>query len=200
MTTHLAHAGHAPAHAQTSAKSIAAKHSKWTIAFHWSSVLAIVLATATILLREEVESSGLRNALLEIHRQAGVFVLLALVLRLAIRFTVGMADHAGDMPAIMRVAALLAHVALYVMLCALPVLGWAVTNAHGVQVKLMGVIQLPMLVAADSDLADTLTDYHSWAAWAMLALVVAHVAAALWHHFVRRDGVLTAMLPTRQSN
>jgi cytochrome b561 len=64
-----------------------------------------------------------------------------------------------------------------------------------VPISLLG-LPLPNLVQADSDLADTLTDYHVWAAWGMLALVVAHAAAAWWHHAVRRDGVLTAMLPS----
>jgi cytochrome b561 len=59
----------------------------------------------------------------------------------------------------------------------------------------MGVIPLPALVEADSDLADNLTDAHVMLAWSMLALIVMHIAAALWHHYVRRDGVLIAMLP-----
>jgi cytochrome b561 len=50
-------------------------------------------------------------------------------------------------------------------------------------------------VADDPDLADVLTDWHAWAAWGLLALLAAHIAAALWHHWVRRDGVLAAMLP-----
>jgi cytochrome b561 len=84
---------------------------------------------------------------------------------------------------------------MYGALLALPVLGWATTNAHGVTLKLFGVVPLPRVAIEDPDLADTLSDYHVWAAWALLALVVLHVAAACWHHFVRRDGVLPAMAP-----
>jgi cytochrome b561 len=171
------------------------RHSVGTIAMHWFSVLAIVAATASILARELVETQFLRVALMEMHRQAGLFVVLALILRLAIRFKVGMADHSAGMPLMLRIAAFMGHLGLYVMLFALPVLGWAVSNAHSVPLKLMGLIPLPDLVGADSDLADTLTDFHVWAAWGMLALVVAHIAAALWHHFGRRDQVLMAMLP-----
>jgi cytochrome b561 len=99
------------------------------------------------------------------------------------------------MPLLLRAAAQLAHLALYAMLLTLPILGLAVCNAHGVDVSVFGLFQLPSLVAADPDLADELTDYHVWAAWGLLALVSAHVVAALWHHAVRRDGVLVAMLP-----
>ena len=54
---------------------------------------------------------------------------------------------------------------------------------------------LPPLVAPDDELADTLADWHAWSAWSLVALIGVHAAAALWHHFVRRDGVLNSMLP-----
>jgi cytochrome b561 len=170
-------------------------HSWWTIALHWSSVLAIVAATAAILVRQAIENEALRVQLMDLHRQAGLFVLVALGLRLLVRFGVGMDDYAGDLSTPVRWAARGAHLALYVMLCALPVVGWAASNAHALQVKLFGLVSLPGLVHDDPDLADTLTDIHSWLSWGLLALVVAHVGAACWHHFVRRDRVLAAMLP-----
>ncbi len=171
------------------------RHSAWTIALHWASVIAIVLAAGAALSRELTEAPLLRDLLMTVHRQAGMFVLLALGLRLAARFTFGMKDHAGNLPVLMKLAATMAHLALYAMLLSLPVLGWAVSNAHGVDLKLFGVLPLPSLVQEDSDLADRLTDYHVWASWGLLFLVVAHVAAACWHHLARRDGVLSAMLP-----
>lgn len=173
----------------------AGRHSQGTIALHWASVIAIVVATAAALGRDATEDTALRNLLMDVHRQAGLFVLVALGLRLVVRFTAGMADHAKDLPALMRWAALGAHLALYAVLLVLPMLGWAGTNAHGVTLKLFGLLPLPNLVGDDPDLADELTDYHLWAAWALLGLVVAHAAAAWWHHAIRRDGVLAAMAP-----
>jgi cytochrome b561 len=101
------------------------------------------------------------------------------------------------MSAFMRLAAQAAHVLLYGLLIAIPVVGWALTSAHDIPLFFLGVIHLPQLVSADSELADTLSDYHVWLAWGLLAAVALHVAAALWHHFIRRDGVLQAMLPGR---
>jgi cytochrome b561 len=57
---------------------------------------------------------------------------------------------------------------------------------------------LPTIIGADEDLADRLQDLHVDAAWALLALVCLHIGAALWHHFVLRDGVLRRMLPARR--
>jgi cytochrome b561 len=62
-------------------------------------------------------------------------------------------------------------------------------------VKLFGLLPLPLLVRPDADLADRLGDLHAATAWVLLALVAVHIGAALWHHAVRRDGVLAAMLP-----
>jgi len=171
------------------------KHSPWIIGLHWSSVIAILIATATFFLREAVETSSIRNVLLDIHRQSGLFVILALILRIIVRIRVGMTDHAKDMHWMMQIMAKAAHGVLYLILFALPILGWAATNAHATPVRLFGIIPLPNIALADSDLADTLTDYHLWAAWCLLAVVVAHIGAALWHHFHRKDQVLKAMLP-----
>jgi cytochrome b561 len=81
------------------------------------------------------------------------------------------------------------------MIAMLPLEGWILSNAHGVSVSLLGVVPLPRLIDSDSELADVLSDYHVWLAWVLLAVVVVHALAALWHHFVLRDGVLRAMCP-----
>jgi cytochrome b561 len=166
-----------------------------TIVLHWGTVAAIVIAVAAIYLREATEDKALRQVLLEVHRQLGMLILAAVALRLTVRYWCGLADHSAGMPALLLWAAACAHMALYAMLTALPILGWAASNAHGVDVTFLGLVQMPFLVAANSDLADRLDDLHKWGAWALGALVAAHASAALWHHFVRRDAVLASMLP-----
>jgi cytochrome b561 len=166
-----------------------------TIVLHWGTVAAILIAVAAIYLREATEDKALRQVLLDLHRQLGVLILAAVAVRLTVRYWVGLADHSAGMPALLLWAAGCAHVVLYVMLIALPVLGWAASNAHGVDVTFLGLVQMPALVAANSDFADQLDDLHKWGAYALGALVAAHASAALWHHFVRRDAVLASMLP-----
>jgi len=70
------------------------------------------------------------------------------------------------------------------------------SSAAGTPVHFFG-LTLPALVGEDEDLADTLQSLHVDAAWALLALVTLHLAAALWHHFVLRDHTLRMMLPRR---
>jgi cytochrome b561 len=162
---------------------------------HWGTALTIAVSVSAILFRETVEHKALRNALLVLHRQLGMLVLLALVARIAFRLAVGLKDHASDLRAALRVAASVAHWLMYAVVASVTLLGWALCNAHAVHLRLLGLLALPDIVAADSELADTLTDYHVLGAWLLFGFVVTHVLAALWHHFIRRDAVLKAMLP-----
>jgi cytochrome b561 len=175
----------------------APKHSRLTVALHWGTALALVIAVGAMFLRDATEDAGYRQLLLQVHRQLGLLVLVVALWRVARRFTSRFVQQ-PDMTAALRWAATACHIFLYTLLLALPLVGWAMTSAHGIKLKFLGVVQLPMLAAADSELADALGDYHVWLAWGLLGLVGAHAAAALWHHFVRRDPVLRSMLPARR--
>jgi cytochrome b561 len=164
---------------------------------HWGTLLALIVAVAVMFVRDAIEDDTYRQALLQIHRQLGLLLLVTAVWRVVVRLRRGLADHAPEMAFLLRWAAKAMHVFLYGLLLALPLVGWALTSAHGIWLSFLGIVRLPMLVAADSEFADTLSDYHVWLAWCLLALVAAHAAAALWHHFVRRDTVLTAILPAK---
>jgi len=171
------------------------RHPPVTRALNWATAVILVVSVSAILYRETTEQKTVRQVLMELHRQLGLLVLLILVARVAVRSVKGLVNNAPGLSAGVRRAATLAHWSMYGVLAGLSLLGWALCNAHAIHLRLFGVIRLPDLVAADSDLADTLSDYHIWAAWVLLALVVPHVLAALWHHYIRRDGVLIAMLP-----
>jgi cytochrome b561 len=187
-----------PGSAPRARGSDSVRHSNASIALHWGSVAAIVLASAVILIRELVEHKTARVIMLDVHRQLGLVVLLFLLLRLGARLRGGLTNVTADMSKPMRFAAAAAHWVLYGTLLGITLLGWAVTSAHAVGLKFLGIIPLPAIAVSDSDLADTLTDYHIWGSWALLGLVILHVGAALYHHFIRKDGVLRAMLPRRR--
>jgi cytochrome b561 len=168
------------------------------VVLHWLTVLCLCMAAGLILTRDEVSGRVVRQWLLEGHRHFGLFVLMLFFIRVVVRVRAGKLPSVGNLPLAVRIAAALTHIALYALLLALPVLGWALSNAQDKPVHLFG-LTLPALVAADDDLADTLQTWHVDAAWVLLALVLLHIAAALWHHFVLRDGTLRMMLPRRKS-
>jgi cytochrome b561 len=78
-----------------------------------------------------------------------------------------------------------------------PLLGWAYSSAAGFPIVLFGQWPLPDFVPVSEALADALKPLHQWAAYSMAALVVLHVAGALKHHFIDRDGLLRRMRFTR---
>ena len=167
------------------------------VILHWLTVVCMVLAAALILTRDQVAGRSLRMWLLEGHRHAGLAVLALFFARLVYRVRLGRLPSDHDASALARALAALVHLALYAMLFVQPLLGWALSSAQGKPVHLFGAT-LPALVGADEDRADALQLYHQAGAWLLLALICLHVAAALWHHFVLRDGVLRAMLPARR--
>jgi cytochrome b561 len=99
------------------------------------------------------------------------------------------------MPAWQRRIATLAPWALYALLLAIPLSGWLYSSAVGVPTVYLGLWQLPDLVGKDKALAEALKLAHKALNFTLLALVVVHVAAAIKHHFVDRDGLLARMRP-----
>nr|WP_276557185.1 cytochrome b [Prosthecomicrobium hirschii] len=162
---------------------------------HWTTAVTLVAALTAVLARDLVDDVALDRSLLDLHRSLGATVLILLVARVAIRLVVGGVEHAG-LDRWSRQAAALVHGFLYGLTLLVPVLGWLLTNASGKAAGLFGLVVLPALTGRDRDLADLLEIWHPTAAWLLLGLVALHVAAALWHGFVRRDGVLQSMLPS----
>ncbi|WP_374487915.1 cytochrome b [Zoogloea sp.] len=162
---------------------------------HWLTALILALAAGLILARESAEGRALRSLLLNLHRNAGLLAAGLMLLRLALRWRYHPLPVVaqGALPA--RLAASAVHLLLYLLLLALPLVGWALSNAHGHDVSLFGLVQLPALVEKDEDLGDLLEDAHFWGACALGGLVLLHAGAALWHHWVLKDEVLRAMSP-----
>jgi cytochrome b561 len=177
-----------------SAEQASALRPRMLVLLHWLTALFLVLGVTLILIRDQVAGRALRQWLLEGHRHFGLFVLFLFFARVAVRIRLGKLPAAEDSSRLLRIVATLTHVALYALLLVQPLLGWALSNAQGKPVHLLGAT-LPALVGSDEDLADALTLWHVDIAWLLLALVSVHALAALWHHFVRRDGVLRMMLP-----
>lgn len=161
---------------------------------HWATVACLVIVAAVALFRDEVAGRALRQWLLEGHRHVGLLILALAVGRIGLRLRLGrLPSPSGSRVALL--AAALTHAAIYVALLALPLIGWALSDAEGKPVHLFG-LTLPALVTDDDDLADQLLVWHQDVAWALLGLLALHVAAALWHHFIKRDGLLRSMWPS----
>ena len=85
----------------------------------------------------------------------------------------------------------------YVLMLAIPLSGWLMSSAKGFQTVWWGVLPLPDLVGKDKALGNQLQTLHMALNWLLMAVLLGHVGAALKHHFVNRDDVLTRMLARR---
>jgi cytochrome b561 len=170
-------------------------HHPFTRILHWTTFALLIVAAGSVSAREFIDDQAARQLLLAIHEWSGLTVLTLIVPRLAWRVYASIGRLHATMSPRTRIAAALGHYALYATTLALPVLGWLTANAYGQTLRLFGLLPLPTLVARDREFGYGLQDWHVDAAWALLALVIGHVAAALWHHYIRRDNVLRSMQP-----
>jgi cytochrome b561 len=129
--------------------------------------------------------------LVSIHKPLGIAILVLALLRLAVRLRYGAPPLPSDLPVPMKLAAELSHYALYALMIAMPLIGWAMLSSAAYPIVLFGGVRLP---PSDSVHA-LLWDAHFYLAFVFFALILMHVAAALFHAFIRRDGVFNAMAP-----
>jgi cytochrome b561 len=133
--------------------------------------------------------------LVSIHKPLGIAILVLALIRLVVRLRYGTPPLPADLPEPMKLAAHLSHYALYVLMIGMPLLGWGMLSAAAYPVVLFGGVHLPMILPQNDRLHTLLWDAHFYLAFVFFALVLLHVAAALFHALVRRDGVFEAMAP-----
>lgn len=131
--------------------------------------------------------------LVGIHKSLGVAILVLALIRLAVRLSTGAPPLPADLPGPMRIAAVLSHYALYVLMIVMPLLGWGMLSAGAYPIVVYGGLRLPPILPESASLHTLLWGAHFYLAFAFFALVLLHVAAALFHAVVRRDGVFEAM-------
>jgi cytochrome b561 len=177
----------------------ASRYSAVAIVLHWLLALLLVGLFCVGIYMTDLPFSPQRLKLYNWHKWVGMVVLTLSLLRLLWRLTHRPpelpADVQAAMPAWQRVAHHGTHVALYVLFLAVPLLGWAYSSSAGFSIVLFGVLPLPDWMPVDKAFAEVIKPWHGWAAKAMALLVILHIAAALKHHFIDRDGLLQRMRP-----
>jgi cytochrome b561 len=172
-----------------------ARYHPVAIALHWLVAVAVVVTFPLGVYMADLPQSVRRAELAVVHRWIGVTVFALMGARLLWRLGHRPPPLPAALPAWQRRAAALAHGGLYALLLAIPLSGWLYSSAAGVPTVYFDLWRLPDLVGENEALAAALKLAHQSLNFALLALVVAHVAAAVKHHFVDRDGLLARMLP-----
>ncbi|MDH0049963.1 cytochrome b [Comamonas terrigena] len=175
------------------------RYSLPAIALHWLLAVGLIGLLAFGWYMTGLPFSPTRLKYYNWHKWAGVTILVLSLLRLVWRLThrppALPAAMVAAMPRWQHLAHHGVHHLLYLLFFAVPLLGWAYSSAAGFPIVWFGLWQLPNFVPADPALAEALKPWHMISAYTLAALIALHIAAALKHQFIDRDGLLRRMLP-----
>lgn len=176
-----------------------ATYTRTAIALHWLIAALILAALPMGLIMTEMPLSPQKLQFYAWHKWLGVTVFVLALLRLLWRVRHPPPPLPASVPRWQRLAAHLTHACLYALMLAIPLVGWLMSSAKGFQTVYLGVLPIPDLLSKDEALGEALAALHAWLAYALIALLILHVAAALKHHFIDGDDVLRRMRPRFRS-
>ena len=166
---------------------------------HWLMAALLLGLLALGLYMTDLPLSPEKLLLYSWHKWLGVSAFLLLWCRLLWRLTHRAPAAPEGVSAGMARLATLGHLALYALMLLIPLSGWLMSSAKGVPTVWFGLWPIPDLLPRDRALGDALQIVHRALNYLLMATIAGHVAAALWHHTVRKDDTLRRMLPARQS-
>jgi len=168
--------------------------------FHWLTVLLLILLFASgIAMTERTEEYNLwdatTNTLYSSHKALGLMLLAVIILRLGYRMAFGTPPAPPSLNGLQKMAADGVHWGLYGLLVAVPITGWIGISMFPA-LDVFGV-RVPALVAADRQSAEWAFEVHEILGNLFLILIAVHIAAALFHYFILKDGILQRMWFTK---
>lgn len=160
---------------------------------HWLSALCILMVIPFGFIMMRVPAGEVQNQLFDLHRSIGFLILCLSVIRVFVRVVKGAPPPASLPRWQVRLSSGVHHL-LYVLIFAMPLLGWGASSAFGAKVSVFGLFTLPDLVPKDETLSNLFGTTHAVLGFVMTGLVLLHIGGAVMHG-LKRDGVLSRMLP-----
>ncbi len=164
------------------------------IALHWLMAVMLIGLFGLGLYMHDLPFSLQKLKLYSWHKWAGITVFVLVLFRLYWR-----RRHAPPAMVAMapwqQMAAHYGHIALYTLMLIIPISGWLMSSAKGVQTVWFGVLPLPDLLSKDEATGELLGAAHKYLNYLLALIVVGHAGAALQHHFLHRDNTLQKMAP-----
>lgn len=165
--------------------------------FHWGIFLLVVIMLVVGFIMEDLPDS-MQSTVYMMHKSTGLLILGLMVLRLLWRWMNKSPEFPNAMPQWQKIAAHVAHWLFYIILLAMPLVGWIMSTAAGRVPTFYGLITAPFPgIELNDQLAHQLANVHEMLAYVLLFLLALHIAAALKHHFIDKDNVLVRMMPRK---
>lgn len=167
-------------------------------ATHWLVVaLAVNVVTFGWAAEAATRNSLARDSLLLVHRSLGIVIFALVLFRILWRARHPPPPLPATVGRIQRMLAQLTQSGLDAVFLAMPLAGYANAAAAGHTVSLFGMVSIPPLLPLDERLSQLAIAAHLVGQYLVYLLVALHVAGAIYHGIVRRDGVVERMLPRR---
>lgn len=189
-------------------KADVSRHNNIAISLHWLMALLIVgmLVVGKLMVQLD-DTNPLRFALTQWHKTFGILILLLAVFRIVWRLTHRSPPHPKGAPKWELFAANFSHIVLYSLLFIAPITGWMLVTVSPLNIDtlLFNLIPWPHLPWL-AELVDKTSaearfhQFHEIATGALIALLILHIAAALKHHIIDNDTVMSGMLPSREAH
>jgi cytochrome b561 len=160
---------------------------------HWLTALLIALQFVIGWTMPDVHKDTQPVGLIAWHLGVGATLVAVMVVRVIWRLA--HRPPPDELPPLLAVLSRITHLLLYITLLLVPILGWINASSRGWTVRLAGVVTYPSVSRPGSPFGHEMGDVHGILAWALFALIVLHIVAALFHRFVLKDHVLQRMLP-----
>ncbi len=159
------------------------------------ALLVIATIPAGQIMIQEGLARSTQNALFVFHKNVGVIILLLVLARIAYRAAYPPPPLPVSIPGWQRAVAHATHALLYLLLLVMAVSGYVRVVAGGFPLELLDALGAPRLAPRSDPLAETAKAVHYYARFALVALILAHIGAALHHGLFKRDGVFSRMWP-----
>ena len=171
-----------------------ARYTSVAIALHWFMVIAVIGMLGVGLWMNELKNSPFKIEIYTWHKWTGLTILALAVIRVLWRVH-RPPPPLPPMPRWQELGAEGSHYLLYGLLFAMPLTGWLMNSAAGFPLTWFGLFKVPALISKSRDAFEFWGETHEILSRVLIGLIVLHFAAALKHHFISRDGVLSRMLP-----
>jgi cytochrome b561 len=161
---------------------------------HWITATLVLINLPLGLVIGNNWGGPIQDPLYNLHRSIGALVIPVILIRFAYRLTHPPVPLPDDVPPLQQLAAHATHWMLYGLLVVQPFLGWIGTSAYPAPIIVFGLFELPPIWWEDRAFSNKVLLVHDLVALTIAILAAMHIAAALYHHFVRRDAVLARMV------
>jgi cytochrome b561 len=161
---------------------------------HWLTAALVVTMIVVGIVMTNMGDGPTKDFLYHLHRSVGLVVLVVVLVRLVYRLTHPVPPLPADFPDILKLAARANHWAFYVLLIIQPLIGWIATSAYRAPIRFFWLFEVPPIWPENRALSEQLFAVHAVIGVTLAVLIAIHVAAALYHHFIRRDEVLLRMV------